>query len=331
MALFDDVLARLGSHDRARDMFRKWVIANLVDDPRIAGGAYGYRPTYQGCCVHATVTASTGRYPFTRHAQVNQYATDYVALKPGGTSTLHLQFRGDPTVPIVPNTPIQGGMEWWSNRGDEMDSTLTRALDLRHVRHATLQYDIWYAVEKDFDYGYLEVSTDGGHTWYTVHGRDTTNADPNGANYGNGYTGLSVKRAGNRSGWLHESIDLSPYAGRRILVRFEHITDDAINFAGLTLDNVRVPQIGFVDGSGAGGWQTHGWVRVANLLPTHWLVQIVLYTRQGVQVRQMALSATAEGQATVIGLGRDVQRVVVAISPTAPQTTVPSNYTLTVQ
>jgi hypothetical protein len=254
-----------------------------------------------------------------------------VALKPGGTSTLHLQFRGDPTVPIVPNTPIQGGMEWWSNRGDEMDSTLTRALDLRHVRHATLQYDIWYAVEKDFDYGYLEVSTDGGHTWYTVHGRDTTNADPNGANYGNGYTGLSVKRAGNRSGWLHESIDLSPYAGRRILVRFEHITDDAVNFAGLTLDNVRVPQIGFVDGPATRGWQTHGWVRVANLLPTHWLVQLVLYTRHGVHVDQMPLSATAEGQATVIGLGRDVQRAVVSISPTAPQTTVPSSYTLIVR
>jgi hypothetical protein len=130
---------------------------------------------------------------------------------------------------------------------------------------------------------------------------------------------------------LHESIDLSPYAGRRILVRFEHITDDAFNLAGITLDNIRVPQIGFVDGPGTSGWQTHGWVRVANLLPTHWLVQLVLYTWQGVQVRQMPLSATADGQATVTGLGHDVQRVVVAISPTAPQTTIPSSYTLTVQ
>jgi len=114
-------------------------------------------------------------------------------------------------------------------------------------------------------------------------------------------------------------------------VRFEHITDDAFNLAGITLDNIRVPEIGFVDGPAARGWQTHGWVRVANLLPAHWLVQLVLYTRRGVQVRQMPLSATADGQATIGGMGGDVQRVVVAISPTAPQTTIPSSYTLTVR
>ena len=33
MALFDDVLARLHSHDSSRDMFRKWVIANLRRRP----------------------------------------------------------------------------------------------------------------------------------------------------------------------------------------------------------------------------------------------------------------------------------------------------------
>src|SRR5579883_2388532 len=214
MTLFDDVLARLGSKDRARDMFRKWVIANLVDDPNIDGGIYGYKPTYQGCCIHASVTATTIHYPYTRRARVNQFATDYVELQPSGASTLRLRFSGDPTVPIVANTPIQGTMEWWSNRGDEMDSTLTRTFDLRRARHATLQYDIWYAVEQDFDYGYVEVSADGGRTWYTLHGQHTTNTDPNGANFGNGYTGLSTKQPGNHGGWLHESVDLSPYAGR---------------------------------------------------------------------------------------------------------------------
>src|SRR5207248_10534448 len=179
-----------------------------------------------------------------------------------------------------------------------------------------------------FDYGYVEVSPDGGGTWHTVHGRYTTNTDPNGANYGNGYTGYSVKKAGNHNGWLHESIDLSPYAGRRILVRFEHITDDAFNLSGLTLDNIRVPQIGFADGPGTSGWQTHGWVRVANLLPTNWLAQLVLYTRPGVQVGQMTLSATADGQATVTGLGHDVPPGVVPISPTAPKTTSPRSYAL---
>ncbi|SRR5579883_490199 len=322
MMLFDDVLSRLGSHDTARDMFGKWAIANLVDDPSIDGGIYGYRHAYDGCCIHSVATVSAHSYPFSHRGTVNQFATDYVELKPAGASTLHLQFSGDPTVKIVNNTPL-GATEWWSNRGDELDSTLTRSFDLSHVQHATLQYDIWYDVERDFDYGYVEVSTDGGVTWQTLRAGHTTNSDPNGANYGNGYTGTS-------GSWLHESIDLSRYAGRQIMVRFEQITDDAFNLSGITLDHIRIPEIGFADDGSGRGWQSSGWVRISNLLPTRWLVQMVLYTSHGVQVRQVDLSPDATGQATITGLGKDVQRVVLAVSPTALQTTIPSNYTLVV-
>jgi immune inhibitor A len=334
MALFDDVLARLGSRDRARDLFARFALANFVDDPTIAGGVYGYRPTYAGCCIRAAVTASATAYPYTRRATVHQFATDYVEVRPAtapGTATVRLRFAGDPTVRIVPNTPPGGGTEWWSNRGDEMDNTLTRALDLTRVRHATLRYDMWYDVEKDFDYGYVEASTDNGRTWRTLPAPHTTDADPNGASYGNGYTGQSATVAGNAAGWLHERIDLSPYAGQRVLVRFEHITDDAFNAAGLTLATIRVPEIGFADRLGTTGWQTGGWVRIANTLPTRWLLGLVLYTTHGVVVRPLSLAPDATGTATITGLGRDVRRAVVAISPTAPQTTIPSGYTLTVR
>ena len=331
IALFDDVLARLGSHDTARDMFRKWTVANFVDDPGIDGGVYGYKNTYPGCCIHASVTTSADSYPYTYNGHVNQFATNYVELKPNGARSLTVRFAGDPTVGLVPNAPVQGNSEWWSNRGDELDSTLTRAFDLSRARRATLRYDLWYNVEKDFDYGYVEVSGDGGRTWRTLKGRYTTDKDPNGSNYGNGYTGFSAKAPGNRGGWLHEDIDLSRYAGRHILVRFEHITDDAYNLSGLTLDNIRVPELGFTDGPGLGGWQTRGWVRVHNILPTEWQAQAIIYSGHGIEVRQVPLSAQARGQTTITGLGGDVQRVVLAISPTAPQTTVPSNYNLSVR
>src|SRR5581483_11060311 len=114
----------------------------------------GYASAPPGC-IHAALTISTASYPYSRRATINQYAADYIELRPSGSSsTLHLRFSGDPTVRIVPNTPIQSGMEWWSNRGDELDSTLTHPFNLSRVRHATLQYDIWTDVEKDFDYGY---------------------------------------------------------------------------------------------------------------------------------------------------------------------------------
>jgi hypothetical protein len=114
-------------------------------------------------------------------------------------------------------------------------------------------------------------------------------------------------------------------------VRFENVTDDAQNYDGLTLDNISIPQIGFADGRGTSGWQTVGWVRVSNWLPTNWLVQAVLYTKHGVEVRAIQVAQSGDGSASISGLGSDVQRVVLAISPTAPQTTVPSEYSLTVR
>ena len=130
---------------------------------------------------------------------------------------------------------------------------------------------------------------------------------------------------------MHERVDLSPYVGRRVLVRFEHVTDDAINRAGLTLDNIRIPEIGFADAPGVSGWVAHGWVRIANVLPTHWLVQIVRYTRQGIDVRPLPVGAEGRGQITLTGVGGVVRRLVVVIATTAEQTTMASRYTLTVR
>ncbi len=328
ITLFDDVLARLGSKDSARDAFGKWIVANYVDDPTIDGGAYSYAPAYTGCCIHAALTNSTSTFPYTRTQKVHQYAADYLELKPSGGQTLRLQFKGDATVPIVPNAPVSAdGTEWWSNRGDEMDSTLTRQFDLTKVHHATLRYDTWYNVERDFDYVYVEASTDGGSTWTTLQSQNTTNTNPNGANYGNGYTGYSTDGVANKNGWLHQSVDLSPYAGKHVLVRFEEITDDAFNLSGFALDNVRVPEVGFADAAGTPGWQTQGWTRVFNVLPTNWTVQAIEYMAGGVRVVPLTVAA-GSGALTIPMAG--VQRVVLVVAATAPQTTVRSQYTLTV-
>ena len=62
-------------------------------------------------------------------------------------------------------TAHSGRYVWWSNRGDESDTTLTRTFDLTGLEQATLQAWLWYDIEKDYDYAYVEVSTDGGQTW----------------------------------------------------------------------------------------------------------------------------------------------------------------------
>src|SRR5436309_14467665 len=116
-----------------------------------------------------------------------------------------------PTVCIVENDPYETVNEWWSNRYDNIDSTLTRSFDLTGLKgkHVTLQFDTWLDLETDYDYAFVEVSTDS-MNWTTLKGKYTTTSNPNGANWGNGYTGESG--GGSSPQWVQESIDLTRYA-----------------------------------------------------------------------------------------------------------------------
>jgi len=70
--------------------------------------------------------------------------------------------------------------------------------------------------------------------------------------------------------WTHTQGNRSSfYAGQSILVRFQMITDDAINQPGIAIDDVRIPEIGYVSDFELddGGWEAEGWIRMDNVLP----------------------------------------------------------------
>jgi len=46
-------------------------------------------------------------------------------------------------------------------------------------------------------------------------------------------------------GWIEESVDLSDYSGKKIWLRFEYVTDAAVNGEGFFLDDVSVDAIGY--------------------------------------------------------------------------------------
>ena len=63
------------------------------------------------------------------------------------------------------NTPHSGTAEWWSGFGDNLNSTLTRTVDLTGARRpASVSAWVQGDLEEDYDYLYGEVSTDGGAT-----------------------------------------------------------------------------------------------------------------------------------------------------------------------
>jgi hypothetical protein len=82
----------------------------------------------------------------------------------------------------------------------------------------TLSYDQRYAIEKDYDYGYIEVSTDGGLTWTTIHGV-TDSGFMETPGYSEDWDSDFWANPG------HMELDLSDYAGEIISIRFRFTSD----------------------------------------------------------------------------------------------------------
>jgi len=165
----------------------------------------------------------------------------------------------DPLVRLT-GAPARDGPFWWSSRGDSIASDLRRRVDLRGVTAATLRFGTWYDLEPDYDYGYVAVSRDGGASWRTLPWSSTTRADPNHANLGDGLTGVT-------SEWRDASVDLGPFVGAEIDLRFLMVTDDAYNAGGWAIADIAIPEIGWTDHSAETEWRPGGFQRIVDAAP----------------------------------------------------------------
>jgi immune inhibitor A len=151
----------------------------------------------------------------------------------------------DKTVKNDYNTPHSGSYEWWGGAADNLNTTLTRTVDLTGKSAASLSAWADYVTETDYDYLYTEVSTDNGATWTTV--------------------GTPIN--GDSKGWVQKSWDLSPYAGKSIQLRFRYATDGGLHYNGPFLDDLAVTADGApvvsddVEG-GTNGWTANGFTRM---------------------------------------------------------------------
>ena len=313
-ALFQAFLQRQPIAPDLDSLFADWTVANLLQDGSIADGRYAYA----GGGFHAAVTgAATADAPFL--GSVAQYAANYVELPStgeGGTAT----FAGDPSVAAL-SAPVDNAGIWWSNRGDSLDTRLTRQVDLSSVRSATLQFRAWYDLEDEFDFVYLTGSRDGGRTWQVLPGRLSKPDQATGNNFGPGWTGASGPD------WLDEQVDLTPLAGGPALLRFEYVTDQSYNGQGFAFRDLRIPELGLSEvGADENRWSAEGWVRVDASLPERWNLRLVRWTPDGVFVD--AVPVAPDGTVT---FARDPRatRSVLAIAPTAPRTLLAADYSLT--
>jgi immune inhibitor A len=311
------------------DLFRDFVLANLLNDRSISDGRYAHDKV----SARARVQETYGAFPTLSNAAVRPYATRYVELTPGAArGALELRFAGSGDTRLYNATPRSGSRQWWGNAVDDMASSMTRELDLAGVESATLRFSTWYSTERDYDYAGVAVSTDGGCSWRTLRGRYTTDSDPTGQNLGHSFTGKSA--ANGVEGWVDEEMDLTPYAGQRVLVRFFYVTDQSYHGPGFAVDDIAVPEIGFHDDAEADqGWELQGFLRSVNAAEVDWAVQVVAFTDSGPQIQRLSTvrapeGGAAEGTLVLPDFGASVRRVVVAVSPLVPVTLEPAEYRL---
>ena len=250
-------LDKVSGEPRFDDVYASWRLANFLNDRNLLQGQFGYKGIQPVQPVAETVQISgpsqvAGRLP--------PYGARYYLIE--SDQPVEVSFAGSTMVPLTPAEPANGKFVWYSNRGDGSDFTLTRAFDLSGANSVTLEYKTWYELEEFFDYAYVQVSVDGGKSWTILKTANGTEENPNNTSYGWGYSGES-------GGWLAESLDLSAYAGQKILLRFQLVTDYTTNRDGFMVDEIAIPELGYQDGAEdeSGGWQAHGFVRSANLVP----------------------------------------------------------------
>ncbi|NLX10140.1 MAG: hypothetical protein GXY36_10830 [Chloroflexi bacterium] len=307
------------------DLFGDWLVANLLQDPALGDGRYGYTFAEMEGLPQASITAELTAAGISTLMAAPQWGPNYLLIPGGDTpQRVRFTFEGAEIVSVVPTQAHSGDYFWWGNRSDESDTRLTRAVDLTGVDSATLNFWTWYYIEDGWDYGYVMVSTDDGATWTPLETTHTTTEDPHSNAYGPAYTGQS-------GDWVQETVDLTPSAGQEILVSFEYITDDAVTQPGFIVDDISIPEIGWSDDveGGVGDWTSEGWLRMDNVLPQTFLVQLVQPGSVMAPVMRLLGPDDAPQGEWEITVGGENGDAVIVVSGLAPVTTEPAAYSYT--
>ena len=275
------------------NLFHDWILANYLDDTTLTGGG-GYPLGYGeinfpfgGWSIQRSITDiygsdNQGNLPISRYyggyvsgtvqwplGEVAPYGPMYLTYK-GFEPLMNIYLRADNETGVAAHF---GSWEVFSGGGNMLtDRMLTLLNPVSLASGGTLSFWTWYDLEEEWDYGFVEVSTDNGGTWAKIPGSITRHSvNPNHStawkNALGDATSSDVVITGNSGGWVPATFSLP--AGD-VLVRFSYYTDEAVNGAGWYIDALSID--GFSDGfeGGPGAWNLDGWLRTSGLVTNKW-------------------------------------------------------------
>lgn len=313
------VLTRLAAGKTAQSAMNEWAaliaLDKALDDGRTLNG--GTKATYQTPSLKSEVNWNTAEAYSTPGAPPN--GSDYVRARDAGGTFLSagqinsLSFDGasifapDPIADweVVNRGPADANNPaLYSGTRDNMDSALVKQVALP-ATGATLSLRHQYNLENHWDFGFVQVSDNGGASYKSIACTGTiTETDPQAvptvqANVP-GYSGDSGT-------WRTDTCDLSAYAGRTVLLAFRVITDSGVQGEtdrvepGWYIDQAAIGSLVVTDGSTLTGFSSP--TQIFPVRVAAWTVQLVGYhsTNTGVPAFLGSLSLDANFDGTLSG------------------------------
>ena len=225
------------------EVYHDWAVAKLIDSMVPGGGRYQFK----GLDFKLNIGTPNAPNPEAFSTPgAPPWGTDYIWISGNPKQLAKLTFNGvDYTMYPTPWT--SDGSVLWSGTGDLLDNWAI----FETPGGGTLSFDTLWDLEDYWDFGFVQVSTDGGYTWTSLEdnqGYSTYDHDPN----------AHPKVVANLPGltsyvtdWVTLSYDLSAYASQNILVAFRMVTDWATYYNGWFIDNVYVDGTLISDGTDA--------------------------------------------------------------------------------
>lgn len=130
--------------------------------------------------------------------------------------------------------PFAGSGQFFSGNADDLATSLTVPVDLTGGRSGVLRSKARFDIEEDYDYLYVQTSTDGGATWTSLPG---TVGGRGFVQDGSGSPAVSGSSGGR---WLDLEVPLPTLRNRTGLVRMYYRTDGAVASGGFFADDLSV-------------------------------------------------------------------------------------------
>ncbi|MBA2311765.1 MAG: immune inhibitor A [Actinobacteria bacterium] len=262
--------------------------------------------------------------------------SDYVRLRDETGAYLaagdvtNITFAGGDTLPPFPvewkvdSSPPQHKSEaFYSGSGPNFDRSIVRRFTVPENK-PVLHFDTKWKTEKGWDFGFVQVSTDGGETYKSLSNDDTTSTfDPGTIDLVKdnvpGFTGSS-------KGWRTERFGLKKYAGEKILLAFRYVTDSGVDLPGWWVDRIRVGNKVKSRGLSLDAWRTATEINPQEV--EGFTVQLVSYTTSGPQEAHIAALDLPDGRngsldgaavADAIGNQADVVAAIVTFDESTEQ------------